>query len=350
MTNDEESIENKEELSKQLSPSSPQPPKRKRLIAIVASVFLIGLIIGLSVGLTNRFKKERENESSASKSALVNNVNKTNAPTPSEKAKVPTPTSAGKPTRSSSTAKPSAGETDSQTKAPINAPTASVPVATPTSSPVAASESPVRNMSKVKVGEIIEGVAANVAYFHCFGNTTGQRKDLLLLHGASFTKEIWKDKGLMDMFCAKDDISVTALDLSIYAKHDELQEVMDALVSDGIIGSLPIDGIVTPSASGATLVDWIFNGDVSTLKDEILVWIPVAPPSVESYTQDQFTDKIGDWKVLAIYGDRDKMGKKVSEILGNATSDSKVVELSGGHPVYLWSQDEFVKTVVDYVS
>lgn len=243
------------------------------------------------------------------------------------------------------------------TASPSNIKITTVPTAIPTTMAMPTS-SPVRVSGGVDmslVGTIQNGTAAGIAYFHCFSkrsSNTAPLNELILLHGASFTKEIWETSGILDIFCGSkyEDTAVTALDLSISATNDELQTVMDDLKLTGVIRTLPLAGIVTPSASGATIVDWIFNGDVTSLKNQINVWIPVASPSIFSYTDQDYTNTIGDWHVLAIYGDQDKSGKKISERVASGVTDSKVVELQGGHPVYLQSPDEFVDTVLDFVS
>lgn len=52
--------------------------------------------------------------------------------------------------------------------------------------------------------------------------------------------------------------------------------------------------------------------------------------------------------ILAIYGNRDKAGKVVSERL-KSLAKAKLVELEGGHPCYLDSPDAFVQTVLEFL-
>ncbi len=52
--------------------------------------------------------------------------------------------------------------------------------------------------------------------------------------------------------------------------------------------------------------------------------------------------------ILAVYGNRDKAGKVVSERL-QSLAKAKIVELDGGHPCYLDSPDAFVRTVLEFL-
>ena len=51
---------------------------------------------------------------------------------------------------------------------------------------------------------------------------------------------------------------------------------------------------------------------------------------------------------MAIHGDEDSMGKKVTERLVSLTK-ARGVELEGRHPVYLDSPDEFVIEVLKFM-
>ena len=198
---------------------------------------------------------------------------------------------------------------------------------------------------------IQEGSVLDIPYYHCSGGNAGDSsmQDIVLLHGAAFTKEDWKTSGILEQFCMYQGIAVTALDLPVTAKHAQLQAVLEALNhhSDGsIVQSLPIAGLVTPSASGSTVVDWIVNGNAQTLKEQFVSrWIPVAAGSVLGYTASDFAAAISDWKILAIYGDQDASGRKSSELLQTAVG-AVMVELPGRHPVYLDSPTAFVETVL----
>ncbi|KAI2492765.1 hypothetical protein MHU86_21770 [Fragilaria crotonensis] len=192
--------------------------------------------------------------------------------------------------------------------------------------------------SKSTLGAIIEGTAGGIPYLHCSPSSSATKTDLVLLHGSSFSKENWRTSGLLQKLC--NHYSVTALDLSTRAGRKELKHVLDALKHDGIC-NIPVD-IITPSASGNTIVDWL--SDTPELEEYIHKWIPVASRAIAQADKDKLSE-IGKWlPILAIHGDEDKSGGLLSNILGTY-SHAKVVEIPGKHPCYLDSPDLFVKEV-----
>ena len=231
----------------------------------------------------------------------------------------------------------------------------------------------------------------NVAYYHCSNdrssggvetstkNAASPVESLVLLHGSAFTKEDWKSSGILKDLCRPSHgtttatsttipLKVTAVDLPVSATHDDLMQLLDAMTetekiipvsspgsgSSQLIESLPVK-LVTPSASGKTITDWILNGDnnnskINLLPTYISTWIPVASNSVDKLSDTQISQlkdlsSSSSFKIFAIYGDQDMHGKKVSkrlEGIGSAT----ILELSGRHPVYLDSPTEFVEAVI----
>lgn len=200
--------------------------------------------------------------------------------------------------------------------------------------------------------EIIEDSALGIPYYYCStadGSSSlpvTSKTSLVLLHGAAFTKENWKSSGILDQLCSHGrDLSVAALDLPVSARHDSLRDVLIALEEKNVV-SLPV-AIVTPSASGLSVVDWVQNGNVDELPIHINPWIPVACGSVHSLSETEFTS-LRAIDILAVYGDQDFSGNRTSHKLGDF-SNAKLVELPGGHPVYLDSPNEFVKELLNYL-
>mmetsp|Transcript_8078 Transcript_8078/g.12358 ORF Transcript_8078/g.12358 Transcript_8078/m.12358 type:complete len:269 (+) Transcript_8078:95-901(+) len=186
----------------------------------------------------------------------------------------------------------------------------------------------------------VEGtlLGSNIPFLHCSSSTSSDSTSLVLLHGARFKKEDWQTNGLLEKFCK--DFNVVALDLEVKADHVELQNVLKD-VEQQLSISLPVSALVTPSASGFSVVDWL-DGDMGSFANYIQRWIPVAPPSVL-----KVTDALSQLKsvpILAIYGSEDSMGQKVSNRLGEM-SDAQVVDIPGSHPCYLDSPEEFIHHV-----
>lgn len=201
---------------------------------------------------------------------------------------------------------------------------------------------------------IQHGTASNgIAYYHCCQNKNNHDTvsstdaiQLVLLHGARFTKEDYKTSGLLDLFCSN-GASVIALDLSVKASAKDLQTMLEVLVQDGLVNARPIS-LVTPSASGYGVVDWINTGDLEAFRAHIQHWIPVASPSIANASTERLEQELLHSSILAVYGDKDALGKQVSQRLGKYAG-ATVVEIPGSHPCYLDSPDMFVTTVMDFV-
>ena len=188
---------------------------------------------------------------------------------------------------------------------------------------------------------IQKGSVGGIPYLHCSPSST-HMKDLVLLHGAKFSKEDWRTSDILGKLC--EQFSVTALDLNKSAGHNELKQVLDAMKQDSL-SKIPV-AIVTPSASGKTIVDWL--GDIQEMKAYIGEWIPVATGIVARADENQLK-QLGGLPILAIYGDKDEMGKRVSNTLGDL-SEAKVIEIPGSHPCYLDSPDVFIQQIRKFLS
>ena len=212
-----------------------------------------------------------------------------------------------------------------------------------------------------KVSGDIDQKDEHIAYFHCgprhtpsYGKKTGHG-ELLLLHGARFTKEDWKISGIMMSLCKdskkRPGLSVTAIDLSVSANGAALLNVFDALVREKVLSGDPIV-IVTPSASGKAMLTLGEADDVKigsrSIKDVIAMWVPVACGGILKADEEAMA-VFADISVLAIYGSEDPVAggqssQKLVELVGAAK-----VELKGGHPVYLDSPKEFIEVLVDHM-
>jgi pimeloyl-ACP methyl ester carboxylesterase len=195
----------------------------------------------------------------------------------------------------------------------------------------------------------VNGDSQSVAYYHCASDMSPEKsKHLVLLHGAHFTKEDWKTSGILDTLCENPNLSVSAMDLSKSAGHDDLMGMLLAM-KDSFQINLPV-ALVTPSASGMTITDWMATGDLADLPNFVQKWIPVACGKVKTSTEDQLARmaRLVNFEVFAIYGDKDRGGREVTERLEHFVG-AKTLELEGGHPCYLDSPEEFCSAVVKYL-
>jgi len=208
---------------------------------------------------------------------------------------------------------------------------------------------------------------SRVAYLHCgprhtpsYGKTKGHG-ELLLLHGARYTKEEWKRSGIMKNLCRdtkrRPGLSVTALDLSVDADGAALVNAFNALVADRVLSGDHVV-VVTPSASGKAVLtlgaaqaqDDMMKSESRSLGDVVAMWVPVAcggALKAEEGAIRAFAS--ASIPVLAIYGSTDPVaGGQSSQRLADLAGATKV-ELRGGHPVYLDSPKEFVEVLVDHM-
>ena len=185
--------------------------------------------------------------------------------------------------------------------------------------------------------------------------------ELVLLHGAAFTKEEWKTSNILQMFCEinneedEGDLSILALDLPVTADGTELGLAFDSLVSGRVLTGRPVT-IITPSASGKSVLSLgemnssSGSGNSNELLTRIIkAWIPVASFAVLKASESTLVKyKNANIPILSIHGDKDEAGKKVTERL-KEVSNANGVELGGRHPVYLDSPEEFVQEVMQFL-
>ena len=211
--------------------------------------------------------------------------------------------------------------------------------------------------------------SATLDYYHCgplpntkksttTTTTSSSLSELVLLHGAAFTKEDWKSSGILDKFCDinnnedEGNLSTTAWDLPVSANGDDLIAAYTAMVEKRVLSGGAVT-FVTPSASGKALTSLGESTDNDAQQNDKLKlmvngWISVASGSVLKTTDEALSTYFkASVPVLAIHGDEDAMGKKVTERL--VRLGAKGVELEGRHPVYLDSPDEFIMEVLKFM-
>lgn len=191
--------------------------------------------------------------------------------------------------------------------------------------------------------------SGGISYYHCNGMGQGKQVNLVLLHGARFTKEDWKTtSGILNDVCTRPttefQLSVFAVDLPTKADYQDLMAFFDSLPE-----TIKPVSLVTPSASGRTMVTWAASSTVQeTLGQYIQHWIPVAANAINT-TPEKDIQNLKQLPILAIYGNRDTAGKQSSERL-QTYANAQALELQGGHPCYLDSPKEFVNEVLKFLA
>ncbi|KAL7540888.1 hypothetical protein ACHAWF_006807 [Thalassiosira exigua] len=195
-------------------------------------------------------------------------------------------------------------------------------------------------------------------YYHCGPSHVDNPEltELVLLHGAAFTKEDWKTSGILGMLCDinneedEGNLSVTALDLPVKVGGEMLAAAFNALVGRKVLSGRPVT-IVSPSASGKAVVGLgkMASEGSGELVRIVKGWIPVASGAVVSSSEPPLLAfKTANIPILAIHGDKDAGGKRVTERL-EKLNGARGVELEGRHPVYLDSPEEFVQEVMQFL-
>lgn len=314
-------------------------------LASLLAIIIVAIAVPLSLNRNNSEERSTSSSSSASSSSTLESeadeFPSSNAAANDGPGKVEqngaAPSTANNPSLS-----PTHIPTFVPTDLPTPSPTTETPTASPTETKVEEAESNCEEYSDT-FNLCIDN---DVPYYHCNQNQGEVGTDILLLHGASFTKENWRRKGIIDNMC--EQVTVVASDLSVSADSNVLIAMLDRLERAGMI-RLPLT-VVTPSASGRTLVSWLQGASpMEDMTKYVSIWVPVAPYSVLSATDSQLKllleYNIG---VLAINGDGDRSGRQVSERLVDV-ADADSVELEGGHAVYLSSPEDFVETVLGFI-
>ena len=211
-----------------------------------------------------------------------------------------------------------------------------------------------------------------LSYYHCGplpSSSSAARSDkssvdddsnmseLVLLHGAAFTKEEWKTSNIIQMLCEinneedEGDLSILALDLPVTANGIQLGLAYDSLVMAKVLTGHPVT-IVTPSASGKSVLslgEMKSSGSNELLTRIIKAWIPIASFGILTASESTLVQyKIDNIPILSIHGNKDEAGKKVTERLKDVCN-AHGIELDGRHPVYLDSPEEFVQEVMQFL-
>lgn len=207
--------------------------------------------------------------------------------------------------------------------------------------------------------------AEEVPWYHCgpaYGRTpTSDRPssssvvEVLLLRGASFTHEHWRESGILEALCRADPaLSVTAADLrTVGAARPAAQLVgLARALSDaeGLTTGAPLV-VVSPSASGKDVVALAarHDDDASSLRTVVRAWVPVASPAIKTTSETvlkRFANE--NVPVLALHGTTDSMGAKVSAKL-RTFADAEVSTFEGGHAGYFQQQEDFVDQLVTFL-
>jgi hypothetical protein len=328
-----------QQLEQQLQKKS----KRKKWVIRLAFVIVLAIAIGVGVSFgNNKDQQDSSSLSSSTASTVSTDVGSPTTTTPmTSNPTLSTPISTPTPVPSNSIV-----ATETPVSMPLtNVPTTDVPTMVPSTT-----DSTTTNAPPTTPGEIIDGTTSNgIAYLRCTSSSTASadNKQIVLLHGSSFSKETWLSDDMLTKFCAGAE-TVIALDFPVSTNYEGLMDVLDDLKNEEQIIHEPVT-LVTPSASGYSIVSWMMNGDVTQLSNYVSEWVPVATGSLVSASDEQIIAlrDLPGFRILAINGNDDSAGGKYSARLAEL-ANATAVELTGRHAVYLQSPDDFVNTILQF--
>ncbi len=179
-----------------------------------------------------------------------------------------------------------------------------------------------------------KSIAVQSQNVHYLESGTHCSKTVLLLHGASFKAETWRQIGTLDIL-PKEGYHAVAVDLPGFGESAGSLERLDAKARKQWIGDLltvleieqPV--IVAPSMSGRIALPWLIaqSGAASGL-------VAVAPVAISEHAKSLKKISV---PVLAIWGERDNLvPPEQADLLVDAVADGeKVVIRRAGHAAYM---------------
>ena len=166
---------------------------------------------------------------------------------------------------------------------------------------------------------------------------------VLLLHGARFSSETWRELGTLEVLSSA-GLRAVALDLpgfGLSASTDrEPAEVLGHVVE--ALGGGPVV-LVSPSMSGAYSLPLVLDRP-----DTVLGYVPIAPAGIAPYQE-----RLPDVRVptLILWGSADAVVPLArGEALARAIPGSRLSVFEGAsHPCYLDQADRFHAELIDFV-
>ena len=161
------------------------------------------------------------------------------------------------------------------------------------------------------------------------------RRDLLLLHGAAFRAETWRELGTLEHL-AQSELHAVAVDLPGYGESPPSKLARDEFLLD-LCDALALEAplVVSPSMSGAFSLPFVARhpGRVSG-------FVPIAPAAVADFEAELKGSSV---PTLVLWGSQDQIfPPDRAEPLAACFEASRVVLFEGArHPCYLDAPELF---------
>jgi len=167
---------------------------------------------------------------------------------------------------------------------------------------------------------------------------------VLLLHGASFTADVWDESGIADRL-AESGLHVVAVDLPGYGRTprsslggaDFLAALIDVVAPGGAV-------VVSPSMSGGMALALLAAGDGGRLAG----FVPVAPVGIAGFSLPHGAEPP---ETMIVWGSEDDLiPVEQASVLAAALPGSRIEVIDGaGHAAYLADPERFADLLIDFV-
>ena len=166
---------------------------------------------------------------------------------------------------------------------------------------------------------------------------------VLLLHGARFTSETWRELGTIATLVEAGH-HVIAVDLPGYgsseasavARHDYLNQAL------GELWPASRFVIVSPSMSGGFSLPF-----VARHTERVAGYVPVAPVGIDDHRAA--LERV-DVPTLVVWGENDQViPVSQASVLADALSGETLMLSGASHPCYLDRPDEFHRALLDFI-
>ena len=167
---------------------------------------------------------------------------------------------------------------------------------------------------------------------------------VLLLHGARFTSETWRELGTIARL-ADAGHHVIALDLPGYGNSEASPVPRDDYLGQALEQLWPTSRfvIVSPSMSGGFSLPF-----VARQPDRVAGYVPVAPVGINNHRAA--LERV-DVPTLVVWGENDQViPVSQASVLAEALNGETLILASASHPCYLDRPDEFHRAMLEFVS
>jgi len=169
-------------------------------------------------------------------------------------------------------------------------------------------------------------------------------KNVVLLHGARFQAQTWKDIGTLEKLAAS-GFKATAIDLPGFGQsavaHDDPKEWLEACLTELSISN-PV--IISPSMSGQFAIPYILENPETTSG-----WVAVAPVAIPRF-QEQLTGL--ETPVLCIWGELDQTvpHAQATWLTENLPNAQLTIIPQGNHAPYMHHTEAFHETLIPFLN